>query len=146
MNAIAGLLIKLLTGPLVQTALDIFERAQRAKMDRAAIEAELKRAIAAELGRLATTELQARRDVLIAELRGESPIQRYWRPVVALTAFFSYWFVIIAYPFLHAWGLLPQVRFGEVGLQNMFWLTTVAVGGYIGGRTLEKVMRLSALP
>ena len=69
-------------------------------------------------------------------------MQRYWRPVVALTAFFSYWFVIIAYPFLHAWGVLPAVRFGEAGLQNMFWLTTVAVGGYIGGRTVEKVTRL----
>ena len=142
MISLPGLLTSIFTGPLVKAVLDVVERAQQAKMDRAAIEAELKRAIAAELGRVATTELQARRDVLIAELRGESWLQRNWRPIVALTAFFSYWFVIVAYPFLQAWGWLPAVRFGEVGLQNMFWLTTVAVGGYIGSRTLEKMAKV----
>ena len=141
MRGIASLLTGLLTGPLVRAVLDVFERAQAAKMDRVAIEAELERAIAAELTRLAATEIAARRDVIITELRGESWMQRSWRPIVALTAFFSYWFAIVAYPFLHAWGWLPPVRFGEVGLQNLFWLTTVAVGGYIGGRTLEKIAR-----
>ncbi len=141
MISLAGLLTSIFTGPLVKAVLGVVERAQQTKMDRASIEAELRKAIAAELGRVAATDLQARRDVLMAELRGESWLQRTWRPIVALTAFFSYWFVIVAYPFLHAWGWLPPVRFGEVGLQNMFWLTTVAVGGYIGGRTLEKIAR-----
>ncbi len=141
MVSLAGLLTSIFTGPLVKVVLDVVERAQQAKMNRAALEAELKRAIAAELGRVAATELQARRDVLVAELRGESWLQRNWRPIVALTSFFSYWFVIVVYPFLQVGGWLPAVRFGEVGLQNMFWLTTVAVGGYIGGRTLEKLAR-----
>ena len=145
MSAFAGVLTKLLAGPLVQAVLGVFERAQQAKMDKAAIEAELRKAIAARIAEVAATELEARRAVLIAELRGESWLQRNWRPIVALTAFFSYWFVIVAYPFLHAWGWLPAVRFGEAGLQNMFWLTTVAVGGYIGGRTLEKMARLLQL-
>ena len=60
---------------------------------------------------------------------------------MALTAFFSYWFVIVGYPFALAWELVPFVRFGEAGLQNLFWLTTICVGGYIGGRSLEKIMR-----
>ena len=139
MSGMASLLTGLLTGPLVRTVLAVIERAQAAKLDRAAIEAELKRAIAAELTRLAATELEVRREVIVSELRGESWLQRNWRPIVALTAFFSYWFVIVAYPFLLAWGWLPPVRFGEAGLQNLFWLTTVAVGGYITGRTLEKI-------
>ena len=142
MSGIASLLTGLLTGPLVKAVLDVFERARAAKLDRAAIEAELQRAIATELTRFVITEIEARRDVLIAELHGESWLQRNWRPIVALTAFFSYWFVIVAYPFLHAWGWLPPVRFGEVGLQNLFWLTTITIGGYIGGRTLEKIARL----
>ena len=139
MSVLASLLASVLTGPLVKAVLNVFERAQQAKMDRAAIEAELERAITTELTRFAASEIAARRDVLVTELRGESWLQRTWRPIVALTAFFSYWFVIVAYPFLHAWGWLPAVRFGEVGLQNLFWLTTVAVGGYITGRTLEKI-------
>ena len=131
----------LLTGPLVKTVLGVLEQARRAKMNEAAIEAKLRNAIATELTRLAATELQARREVLSAEMHGESWLQRNWRPIVALTAFFSYWFVIVAYPFFHAWGWLPSVRFGEEGMRNMFWLATIAVGGYIGGRAIEKVFR-----
>ena len=135
-------LAELIVGPAISKALDAFKAAQGRGLGEAEarMEAEKAAIIAAETA--LKTELEERRDVLVAELRGESAIQRYWRPVVALTAFFSYWFVIIAYPFLLAWGLLPQVRFGETGLQNMFWLTTVAVGGYIGGRTVEKMMRM----
>lgn len=76
--------------------------------------------------------------VIIAEAQGESWLQRNWRPLVALTSFFSYWFVIVAYPFLYVLGLAPRVSFGEVGLQNLFWLTTICVGGYMTARTVEK--------
>lgn len=77
--------------------------------------------------------------VIIAEAQGESWLQRNWRPIVALVAFFSCWFVIFPYAFFVKWGLLPQVFFGEKGLEYFFTLTTVCVGGYIGGRTLEKM-------
>ena len=135
-------LAKLIVGPVVSAALDAFKAAQQRKMSEAEARAEAEKAAAKAAEAVLRAEIEARRDVLVAELKGESAIQRYWRPVVALTAFFSYWFVIIAYPFLLAWGLLPAVRFGEAGLQNMFWLTTVAVGGYIGGRTVEKLGRI----
>ena len=134
-------LAALLAGPVAREALAALRAARARGLSKAQAEAEVRKAIAAAIEKAAVTELRARRDVLAAELRGESPLQRLWRPLVALTAFFSYWFVIVAYPFLLAWGLLPPVRFGEAGLQNLFWLTTVAVGGYIGGRTLEKVAR-----
>ena len=139
MTTIAALLARLLTGPLIDAVLKTIDAARARQLSEAELRAELQQAITASITEVATTELAARRDVLLAELRGESPLQRLWRPVVALTAFFSYWFVIVAYPFLHAWGILPQVRFGETGLNNLFWLVIVATGGYIGGRTLEKV-------
>lgn len=138
---IAAILTRILAGPLVDSITDVIKSIQQRKLSEAEARAEVEKVVAATIEQVASTEIQARRDVLIAELRGESWLQRNWRPIVALTAFFSYWFVIIAYPFLHAWDWLPPVRFGEVGLQNMFWLTTVAVGGYIGGRTVEKVVR-----
>jgi len=136
-----GWLVRIFTGPLVDAVTGVLKSIQARKMTEAEMRAEIEKALAVAIRRVASTELMARRDALIAELRGESRLQRIWRPLVALTAFFSYWFVIVAYPFLLAWGLLPQVRFGEAGLRNMFWLTTVAVGGYIGGRTLEKLAR-----
>jgi hypothetical protein len=128
--ALAGTLARLLAGPLF----DWLKSRDAAALSRAALAAEIEKALLAHAGELA--ELQA--GIVGAELRG-SWLQRHWRPIVALTAFFSYWFVIVGYPFALAWGLAPEVRFGEVGLQNLFWLTVTCVGGYIGGRSLEKI-------
>ena len=127
---------------MLRQLIDLYERAQDREVRKEEIEAELKQIVWKTLGDFATEVAKAQRDVIIAEATGENWLQRNWRPIVALSAFFSYWFVIIAYPFLNAWGLLPDVRFGEVGLQNMFWLTVTAVGGYIGGRSLEKIVRV----
>ena len=100
------------------------------KVTREQLQAELEKHLASEASA-----------VIRAEITGESWLQRNWRPIVALTSFFSYWFVIFPYPFLVTLGLLPFVRFGEVGLQNFFILTTICVGGYIGARTIEKLKR-----
>ena len=136
-----SLLVSALAGPLPSALREIILRYAGARVAEREIAAEVERAVQEALERTERAALRARRDVLKAELAGESWLQRHWRPIVALTAFFSYWFVIVAYPFLHAWGLLPAVRFGEEGMRNLFWLACIAGGGYIGGRTLEKVFR-----
>jgi hypothetical protein len=120
-----SLVAKLVAGPLF----DWLKQRGVNQVTRAEIEAELEKAIAAEQAKLVAAEISG------------NWLQRSWRPIVALTAFFSYWFVIVGYPFALAWGLLPSVRFGEQGLQNLFWLTVTCVGGYIGGRSLEKIMK-----
>ncbi len=139
MTPLAAMLAQALSGPLLQAVLEALRAAREGRASEAGLEARLHRAIVTTVEKVATTELEARRAVLTAELGGESRIQRLWRPVVALCAFFSYWFVVVAYPFLLSWGLLPRVRFGEAGLHNLFFLAAVSTGGYIGGRTLEKV-------
>jgi hypothetical protein len=126
------LLAKLLAGPLF----DWLKTRDAAQLSRAALEAEIEKALIAQQQAIAAEQAK----LVAAEISG-SWLQRSWRPIVALTAFFSYWFVIVGYPFALAWGLLPFVRFGEQGLQNLFWLTVTCVGGYIGGRSLEKIMR-----
>lgn len=133
------LLFSALAGPLASALKDILLRHAQARMSEKALQAEVEKAVRQALEQTEQAALAVRRDVLKAESTGESWLQRSWRPIVALTAFFSYWFVIIVYPFLHAWGWLPAVRFGEEGMRNMFWLAATAVGGYIGGRTLEKI-------
>ncbi len=130
MTALFSLIASIVAGPL----LDYLKSADQAKLSRAALEAEIQKALIASQSEIAAE--QAR--IVIAEAGGDW-LQRNWRPLVALTAFFSYWFVIVGYPFLYAWALLPPVRFGEEGLRNLFWLTVTCVGGYIGGRTLEKI-------
>lgn len=130
MTTLITLLAKLLAGPLF----DWLKARDASQVTRATLEAEIQKALIAQEAEIA----KAQAELIATEMTG-SWLQRHWRPVVALTAFFSYWFVIVGYPFALAWQLVPLVRFGEAGLQNLFWLTTVCVGGYIGGRTAEKI-------
>ena len=141
MFSLGGLLTSIFTGPLVRAVLGVVERAQQAKLDRAALETELRKAIAAELGQVAATELQARRDVLIAELRGESWLQRNWRPLVAITFAAVIVFYGLILPISVDWFGLPPVRIGDTLLGWIMTSVNIAVGGYIGGRTLEKITR-----
>ncbi len=128
-------LARLLGGPIVDAVVGVVGKIQDRKMTEAEIRGEVETAVLGTIKEV--TKSQA--DVIMAETRSEDWLTRNWRPIVALTSFFSYWYVIVAYPHLYAWGLMPQLGFGEVGLNNMFYLTTICVGGYVGGRTVEKV-------
>lgn len=124
-------------GKLAGTLADKFLDWQKLKLSREQIQAELEKELAAAANDLARTQAS----VIMAEAQGESWLQRNWRPLVAITSFFSCWFVIFPYAFFVQWGLLPQVRFGEAGLQYFFTFTTTCVGGYIVGRSAEKVFK-----
>ena len=130
-------MIKLLASILVGPIFDAINKAGERKLSREALAAEIEKALIASQAQLAAEQSR----VIVAEAQGEGWLQRSWRPIVALVAFFSCWFVIFPYGFLVAWGWLPQIRFGEAGLQWFFDLSKIAVGGYIAGRTIEKVMR-----
>jgi len=82
---------------------------------------------------------KAQSDIIRAEIGSEDWLTRNWRPIVALTSFFSLWYVIFAIPHLvQAGAMTSSPGFGEVGLGWFFTLTSICVGGYIGGRTIEK--------
>lgn len=112
-------------------------------LDKEITEEQLKAEVSKVLINALGPMVEAQASVVIAEVKSESWLTRNWRPIVALTAFFSYWYVIIVYPHLHLWlgGNMPEnaLGFGEAGLENLFWLTAVCVGGYVGGRSLEKI-------
>jgi len=72
------------------------------------------------------------RDVIVAEAQGESWLQRSWRPLLMLT----FALIIVFHWFGLAGTELP------VEIQEwMYRLITLGVGGYIGGRTVEKVSK-----
>lgn len=128
-------LLGLLTGPIVDAVVGIWKSNNQRKMTEAEMTAAVQKAVVGAISSVAGEAAQ----VIMAETKSEDWLTRNWRPIVALTAFFSYWYVILAVPHLVAWGWLPGLRFGEVGLQNLFQLAVICVGGYVGGRTLEKV-------
>ena len=76
--------------------------------------------------------LQMQTDVIRAEAQGESWLQRSWRPMVMLafvSAVLAYWF-----------GLTPDTLTQE-SVDWMFRMLTVGLGGYVVGRSAEKVAK-----
>jgi hypothetical protein len=78
--------------------------------------------------------VDAQKEVLLAELRG-SRLQRNWRPILMLVIITIMANNYLVAPYVDAiWGVGVQLEFPAP-----FWnLLTVAVGGYIAGRTYEK--------
>lgn len=84
-------------------------------------------------------ELEAQSKLILAEAQGESALQRNWRPILMLVIV-----AIIANNYL----LAPYVNalFGAdsvptLDLPERLWnLMTLGVGGYVAGRSAEKLM------
>jgi hypothetical protein len=77
---------------------------------------------------------RAAADVIMTEAKGESWLQRNWRPITML--FFlvllgSYWF-----------GYAPEYLIENPSVvERVFFLLQIGIGGYIGGRSVEKIAK-----
>jgi hypothetical protein len=108
-------------------------------------DAELKRKLQAELeGSLVTQlgkSLELEKDIVLAEVQGEHWITYAWRPMLMML--FMAFLVLVGF-------VLPMVDLAVgktiaynprwTSLPDGFWqFLSVGVGGYIGGRSLEKI-------
>jgi hypothetical protein len=98
--------------------------------------ARLKNAVQQRLIEQQDTRLNARMKVLLAEVQGESWLQRNWRPLL-MTVIVA----IIANNYLLAPYLGAIFNVGlQLELPEQMWnLMTLGVGGYIAGRSGEKI-------
>lgn len=77
-------------------------------------------------------EMESAMKIIVAEARGNSWLQRTWRPITML--FFLgllgfYWF-----------GYAPDYLINNPAVvQKVFSLLQIGIGGYIGGRSVEKI-------
>jgi hypothetical protein len=97
--------------------------------------AEFENSIHTEVLSIVQTEIERASDVIIAEAKGESFLQRNWRPILML----SFTAIIV-----NNYILAPYLDavFGS-GIQltippDMWNLLKIGVGGYIVGRSAEK--------
>ncbi len=95
----------------------------------------LKQEIKAKLIDQESALTEAARDVLVAEAKGESWMQRNWRPLTMLVfaAIIANNYLIA--PYVQAFGGVSVVLDIPDGMWN---LLTMGLGGYVIGRTLEK--------
>jgi Holin of 3TMs, for gene-transfer release len=133
----AALLLNMVTGLMngpVTKALDAFVKDQELRRK---LESELQTKLTDHLGKAQELE-QA---IILAEIKSEHWLTRSWRPLLMLTLLGFIVFVGLVIPVLDMIVGTP-VPFNPrwQALPSQFWdFLSVGVGGYIGGRTLEKV-------
>lgn len=75
--------------------------------------------------------LDAQKDIITTEAKGESWLQRNWRPLLMLVCIFIV---------LNNYVLVPYFEIPSAVLDEHIWrLIEVGTGGYIAGRSLEKI-------
>jgi hypothetical protein len=98
--------------------------------------AQLEHDITSKLVGFQSEVVQAKAAIIVAEAQGQSYIQRNWRPITMLTFVFIIANNYILVPYAVAFGAeVPMLDIPP----GMWSLLTVGIGGYIGGRTYEKV-------
>lgn len=94
------------------------------------LSAQLTSQLTASVVQLMSKELDSQRDIIVAEAQGESWLQRNWRPIIMMalsTMVCVYWM-----------GWTHQAMEQPVILKILD-IVQVGLGGYIGGRTAEKL-------
>jgi len=88
----------------------------------------LKNALEVELAKLDAEYAAIQSQIIVAEAQSESWITRSWRPITMLA--------FVTLPFFVLFGLDPTPL---QGVPDLVWkIIWTGLGGYIGGRTVEK--------
>ncbi len=93
---------------------------------------ELKAKITLAAMEHADTELQGAVDIILAEAKGDSWLQRCWRPLLML------WFAGLVGA--HWLGFTPE-NLSESVVNSLLDIVQVGIGGYVLGRSGEKMMK-----
>ena len=101
--------------------------------------AEIEAAIQKELASAYTESAKAGAEIVKAEVQSESWLARNWRPISALCfVWIVVWFGWFQ-PALYAWYNVAPLKIGDPLLMEILDLVKICLGGYIGGRSLEKI-------
>lgn len=123
-------LLSLLVGPLTTLIEKIFPNP--AEQERAKAE------MLTAMNKANQAEWAAKSEVVVAEVKGESWMQRNWRPLLMMVFIALIINNYILVPYLVAFG----VPVNMLPLPPEMWtLLTVGVGGYIVGRSGEKIYK-----
>jgi len=102
--------------------------------------AKIKAETASKLMQLESDYLKSKSDLIKAEMQGSSWLGKNWRPMLMLIAMFILFNNYILLPYAGLMGYtVPALELTD-GLWN---LLTVSVGGYVVGRSFEKVKKLN---
>lgn len=93
---------------------------------------EIKRQLDLDIQDIERTELKGAIDIIVAEAKGDSWLQRSWRPVLML------WFAGLVGA--HWLGFTPD-NLSQSTINQLLSIVQIGIGGYIVGRSGEKIMK-----
>lgn len=123
-------MFSLLIGPLTT----LIERLFPDKAQQDAAKAEMMSIVA----KAQAEEYKAKGAIITAEAKGESWMQRNWRPLLMMVFIVLIVNNYLVAPYLSS--IFPTFKVLELP-SEMWTLLTVGIGGYIGGRSAEKVYK-----
>lgn len=119
--------------------IDELHTSEEEKLQAKAVLTTLENQITSQVLDIQKAEVEARRDIIVAEAKGESWLQRNWRPVLMML-----FGVIIANNYiLNPW--LSAMLSIDVTMDippDMWDLLKLGVGGYVAGRSGEKIIKM----
>lgn len=124
---------------LISPVTDLVGKFVTQDADKLAIKAELTRVQTAFAEKMMDYEkqlLDSQTKIIVSEAQGQSWLQRNWRPLLMLSIISIVVNNYIVVPWLRVLGVEAPV----LELPGSLWtLMEIGVGGYVGGRTLEKI-------
>ena len=124
--------------PVVEPIIELIKQVIPDPKEAARLQNSLRQAAIESDARMA----EAQSSVVTAEAQGESWMQRNWRPTLMYFLMAVVFWYLFPLPILsYILGVSSIELVGLDDIPDAVWtLLIVGMGGYIGGRTLEKVM------
>lgn len=126
--------ISAIAEPILGPIFGLVDKAVVNKDEALKIKAEIQNAMIEIQGKV----LDAQKDIIIAEAQGDSWLQRMWRPMFMVLLMMSMVVSVIG-------GMLgygDNIASGWDSISDNAWLVIqIGLGGYIGGRTVEKTAK-----
>jgi predicted small secreted protein len=132
-----GEVIKAIAAPILQPLFGIIDQAVPDKDLAATLKADIQKAVID----VQIKTLESQRDIIIAEAQGGSWLQRTWRPMFMVLLMAS--LVVSVVGGMAGYG--EDIAAGWDSINDSAWLLMqIGLGGYIGGRTVEKATKTIA--
>ncbi len=129
--------IEAIAAPILQPLFGIIDKAVPDKDLAVKLKSDIQMAVI----QIQEKTLESQKEVIIAEAQGESPLQRNWRPIFMVLLMGTIILSLVGGIF----GFGDRIASGWDAINDNAWLLMqIGLGGYIGGRTVEKTAKTVA--
>ena len=127
-------------GKVIEQGLDVVDQFVEDKDQANKLKAEIRKQIEDNAHQEQQTLIQEQGKIVTAEVKGESWLQRNWRPLLMLCVILIIANNYILVPYL---GAFFPAKVHVLELPKGLWaLLNIGVGGYVAGRSGEKITKL----